>query len=74
MRSVHFTDAAPKPWLIKENLLDGRFDTKFWKCVRDASRAKNVEGLKKCSVPALEVTRKVGMESLKDSQNDTLLL
>jgi len=60
MRSIHFT-AAPKPWKVKEEQLDLRFDTGFWHCVRDATRAGDATALKKCEVPDSEVTRKVVM-------------
>jgi hypothetical protein len=59
MRSIHFAVDVPKPWLIEEDELDSRFDTGFWKCVRDATRAKSVDGLKVCTIPGLEETRKV---------------
>lgn len=58
IRSIHFT-AATKPWLVKEGRHDERFDYGFWRCVRDATRAGELEGLKKCQVPELEVTRLV---------------
>lgn len=58
MRSIHFT-ACPKPWNVEEELLDLRFDTGYWKCLRDAGRAGG--GMEKCRVPPSEVTRMVGM-------------
>lgn len=60
MRSIHFT-AAPKPWKVKDELADLRFDTRFWKCVRDSARKCDLDSVQKCSVPAREETRKVVM-------------
>jgi len=57
MRSIHFT-AVTKPWNVPEDKLDDRFDTKFFKCVRDFARSDNAGALKECSIPGLEETRK----------------
>jgi hypothetical protein len=59
MRSIHFTSAMTKPWLIEEEKLDLRFDTAFWRCVRDATRGGHVYALVNCAIPELEVTREV---------------
>ena len=61
MRSIHFT-AAPKPWLVKEENLDSRFDLGFWHCVRDATRKGDLNAVTSCDIPGSEVTRKVIME------------
>lgn len=56
MRSIHFT-AVTKPWDVPEDKLETRFDTKFFKCIRDGGRNGDVEALRQCSIPELEVTR-----------------
>jgi len=56
MRSIHFT-AVTKPWNVPENKLDSRFDTKFFKCLRDNARSGKTAGLTDCTVPPLEETR-----------------
>lgn len=60
MRSLHFT-ASPKPWKVEEELMDKRFDTKYWKCLRDSARKGDVDSVQKCSIPSRDVTRKVTM-------------
>jgi len=57
-RSIHFT-AAPKPWKVREEDYDFRFDTSFWKCIRDLTRRGVTEGLTRCDIPGFEVTRTV---------------
>lgn len=56
MRSIHFT-AVTKPWNVPEDRLEDRFDTKFFKCLRDNGRSGNTEALRACSIPPLEETR-----------------
>lgn len=60
MRSIHFT-ASPKPWKVREDLLEERFDTRFWGCVRNSTRAGDVKAVQKCDIPPREETRKVKM-------------
>jgi hypothetical protein len=57
-RSIHFT-AAPKPWKVKEDDYEFRFDTAFWRCIRDLSRRDVTEGLAECDIPGFEITRTV---------------
>lgn len=56
IRSIHFT-AVTKSWDVPEDKLDDRFDTKFYKCLRDNGRSANVKKLEACSIPQLEETR-----------------
>lgn len=58
IRSIHFT-AVTKPWNVPEDKLDSRFDTLFFKCLRDNARSGTAQGLRDCVVPELEVTRLV---------------
>lgn len=57
-RSIHFT-AAPKPWKVKEEDYSFRFDTKFWRCIRDLTRVGETRGLEACAIPGFEDTRGV---------------
>lgn len=57
-RSIHFT-AAPKPWKVKEEDYGYRFDTNFWRCVRDLTRKGETRGLEACEIPGFEETRGV---------------
>lgn len=65
MRSIHFT-ATPKPWTIEKDQLDLRFDTKFWHCVGDAAISRDLEALKECSIPELEVTRNADVGQIRE--------
>jgi lipopolysaccharide biosynthesis glycosyltransferase len=56
MRSIHFADAT-KPWGVKEDKLDDRVDTKFYKCVRDGARNGSIEELKACKGVDTEESR-----------------
>lgn len=56
MRSIHFADAT-KPWDVKEDKLDERVDTNFYKCVRDGARNGDTEALKACKGVDTEESR-----------------
>jgi hypothetical protein len=58
IRSIHFT-AVTKPWNIPEEKLGDRFDTTFFRCLRDSVRGGKTAGLTNCYVPPLEETRLV---------------
>lgn len=66
MRSIHFT-AVTKPWNVPEEKLDDRFDTKFFKCLRDNARNPNIDALRDCSIPSLEETRVINDDIAKSS-------
>ena len=58
IRSIHFT-AVTKPWDVPEEKLEDRFDTAFFKCLRDHARNGDAASLTTCTIPELEITRLV---------------